>query len=86
VFDRTKTKTHHNFVKDTLFSEIGYTALRLIDIYGIYSRYREATYRARDGNSSYPQHGSKKGRNLKEFTESACRAWGYDIESEEFVD
>ena len=28
----------------------------------------------------------KEGRGSKEILESACGAWGYDIESEEFVD
>jgi hypothetical protein len=28
----------------------------------------------------------KEGRNSKELVESACGAWGYDVESEEFVD
>jgi hypothetical protein len=28
----------------------------------------------------------KEGRNAKELVESACGAWGYDVESEEFVD
>lgn len=27
----------------------------------------------------------KKERNSKEIVESACGAWGYDVESEEFV-
>ncbi len=28
----------------------------------------------------------KEGRSSKELVESACGAWGYDVESEEFVD
>lgn len=28
----------------------------------------------------------KDGRSSKELVESACGAWGYDVESEEFVD
>lgn len=28
----------------------------------------------------------KEGRSSKEIVESACGAWGYDVESEEFVD
>lgn len=28
----------------------------------------------------------KEGKNSKEIVESACGAWGYDVESEEFVD
>jgi hypothetical protein len=28
----------------------------------------------------------REGRSSKELVESACGAWGYDIESEEFVD
>jgi hypothetical protein len=28
----------------------------------------------------------KEERNSKEIVESACGAWGYDVESEEFVD
>ena len=28
----------------------------------------------------------KEGLSSKEFIESACGAWGYDVESEEFVD
>lgn len=28
----------------------------------------------------------KEGKSSKEIVESACGAWGYDVESEEFVD
>ena len=28
----------------------------------------------------------KEGRSSKELVESACGAWGYDVESEKFVD
>jgi hypothetical protein len=28
----------------------------------------------------------KEGRSSKELVESACGAWGYDVDSEEFVD
>jgi hypothetical protein len=28
----------------------------------------------------------KEGRSSKKLVESACGAWGYDVESEEFVD
>ncbi|AKB83511.1 hypothetical protein MSBR3_2933 [Methanosarcina barkeri 3] len=28
----------------------------------------------------------KNGRSSKELVESACGAWGYDVDSEEFVD
>jgi len=28
----------------------------------------------------------KEGRSSKELVESACGTWGYDVESEEFVD